>query len=79
VSSLLGRYFERARWEAVAQVKEEAWLARHREGPAAQLRAMEAIRASVRAVRGLPGPEERAEDLAHHVSMSARMRRADRR
>ncbi len=76
---MLGDYLDPERWAALAAAKEESWLRRHAEGPAAQLRAMEALRASVRAIRGPVTDEERAEDLAHHVALSALMRRADRR
>jgi hypothetical protein len=76
---VLGDDLDPERWEALAAAKEESWLRRHAEGPAAQLRAMDAPRASVRAIRGPVTDEERAEDLAHHVAMAALLRRADRR
>jgi hypothetical protein len=76
---VVGNYLDPERWAALAAAKEASWLRRHAEGPAAQVRAMDALRASVRAIRGPVTDEERAEDLAHHVALSALMRRADHR
>ena len=70
-------YLDPARWDALARVKRDAWLARWRRGPAAQIRAMAELRVHTHAIRGACPQPERDADLDHHIRLSKLMRRAD--
>jgi hypothetical protein len=74
------RAFAKREWAAVERAKLDYWLELTRaEGPAAALRAADALRRHAAAHAGLGGPEERTDDLRHHVELKRRIDAASRR
>jgi hypothetical protein len=72
-------YVDPNRWESLARLKRAAWLARWERGPAAQIVAIDTLRAFARSAGAGPSVEARQQDLLHHIRVASLMRRADGR
>jgi hypothetical protein len=72
-------YVDPNRWESLARLKRAAWLSRWERGPAAQMAAIDDLRAFARSAGARPSVEERRQDLHHHIRVALLMRRTDGR
>ena len=74
------RAFLRRGWTEAERLEREHWVrVRREQGPAALLRAAEALREHMRRQRpDWPSEQERAEDLAHHVAQKRLLDQAAR-
>ena len=74
------RAFARRPWAAIEAAKRELIAARHREDPDGHAARVLALREHMRLVRPeWPTAEDRAQDLADHVALKAKIDRASRK
>jgi hypothetical protein len=72
-------YVDPNRWASLARLKRAAWLSRWERGPAAQIAAIDDLRAFARSTGARAPVQDRQRDLNHHIRVASLMRRADGR